>query len=252
LKRILIIIILLLAAGISSYFLMWREKPGQENTLRLSGHIAVKVTDLAFMVPGKIAAIKFQEGQEVKAGEVVAELDTQDFRQEIEMAQGKIDAIEAVGARPQKLRNAELRQARAQLALAQARLNYATLTSPVRGIILARAAEPGEVAAAGATIFSIGDLDSARFEGYIPAPFLAKVKYGQKADIVIDALPEKKFPGTVSFISAKAEFTPKTVETYKERITLVYRTKINLTNQNFELKQGMPAEAVIQLDSPNQ
>ncbi len=120
-KRILILIILLLAAGSASYFLIGQEKPGQENTLRLSGHIAVKVTDLAFMVPGKIAAIKFQEGQEVKAGEIVAELDTNDFRQEIEMVQGKIDAIEAVGGRPQRLRNAELRQARAQLALARAR-----------------------------------------------------------------------------------------------------------------------------------
>ncbi len=116
---------------------------------------------------------------------------------------------------------------------------------------MARAAEPGEVGAVGATILAIGDLDSVRFEGYIPAPFLAKVQYGQQADIVIDARPEKKFPGTVSFISPKAEFTPKTVETYKERITLVYRTKINLTNKNFELKQGMPAEAVIYLDSPS-
>jgi multidrug efflux pump subunit AcrA (membrane-fusion protein) len=54
------------------------------------------------MVPGKIATIKFHEGQEIKAGEVVAELDTHDFRQEIEVAEGKIEAIEAVGGGPQK------------------------------------------------------------------------------------------------------------------------------------------------------
>jgi multidrug resistance efflux pump len=230
---------------------VWQDKPSQDNTLRLSGHIAVKVTDLAFMVPGKIATIKFGEGQEVKPREVVAELDTHDFRQEIEVAEGKIEAIEAVGGRPQKLRNAELRQARAMLELARARLNYATLTSPIHGIVMARAAEPGEVAAVGATIVSIGDMDKVWFEGFIPAPSLAKVKYGQEAEIIIDALPKKKFSGTVSFISPKAEFTPKTVETYKERTTLVYRIKISLTNKNFELKQGMPAEAVIQLESPS-
>jgi HlyD family secretion protein len=230
---------------------MWQEKPLQDNILRLSGHITVKVTDLAFMVPGKIATIKFHEGQEIKAGEVVAELDTHDFRQEIEVAEGKIEAIEAVGGRPQKLRNAELRQARAMLALAKAKLNYATLTSPINGLVVARAAEPGEVAAVGAPIVSIGDMDKVWFEGFIPAPYLARVKYGQPADIVIDALPQKKFAGKVSFISPKAEFTPKTVETYKERITLVYRIKIELTNLKFELKQGMPAEAVIQLESPS-
>lgn len=249
-KRIFLITILLLAVGGLVFFLLGQEKPRQENTLRLSGHIALKVTDMGFMVPGKLATIKFQEGQEVNSGEVLAELDTHDFRQEIEVAEGKIEAIEAVGGRPQKLRNAELRQARAMLELARSRLNYATLTSPVHGIVLARAAEPGEVAAAGATILSIGDMDNVWFEGFIPAPFLARVKYGQEADIVIDALPKKKFSGTVSFISPKAEFTPKTVETYKERITLVYRLKISLTNKNIELKQGMPAEAVIQLESP--
>jgi multidrug resistance efflux pump len=232
------------------YFLVWREKPRQESVFRLSGHIGLQATDLAFMVPGKIVTIKFQEGQEVKAGEVVAELDTHDFRQEIEVAEGKIEAIEAT-PRPQRLRNAELRQARAMLELARARLNYATLISPVNGLVLARAAEPGEVAAVGATILSLGDMDNVWFEGYIPAPFLAKVRYGQKADITVDAYPEKKFPGTVSFISPKAEFTPKTVETYKERITLVYRTKISLANHNLELKRGMPAEAVIHFEGGN-
>jgi HlyD family secretion protein len=130
-------------------------------------------------------------------------------------------------------------------------LNYTRLASPVHGLVVARAAEPGEVVAPGATVLAIGDLDNVWFEGFIPAQFLARVKYGQEADIVIDALPRKSFPGQVSFISPKAEFTPKTVETYKERTTLVYRIKISLTNKNFELKQGMPAEAVIQLESPS-
>ena len=246
-KRTAIIIILLLAVGSLIYFLVWREKPHQEKVIRLSGHIGFRVIDLAFMVPGKIATIKFQEGQEVKAGEAAAELDTHDFRQEIEVAEGKIDAIEAM-PRPKKLKDAELRQARALLELARARLNYATLISPVNGVVLARAAEPGEVAAAGATILSLGDVDNVWFEGYLPASLLAKLSYGQHADIILDAYPEKKFPGTLSFISSKAEFTPKSVETREERISLVYRIKISLSNRNLELKRGMPAEAVIAFD----
>jgi HlyD family secretion protein len=100
----------------------------------------------------------------------------------------------------------------------------------------------------GATILSVGDLDNIWFEGYLPETFLAKVRHGQKADVTIDTYPGKKYPGTVAFIADKAEFTPKSVETYKERVMQVYRTKISLANPNHELKQGMPAEALIYLE----
>ncbi|HEX5550212.1 MAG TPA: hypothetical protein VFX36_05235, partial [Nitrospira sp.] len=61
----------------------------------------------------------------------------------------------------------------------------------------------------------------------------------------IDTFPDKTYQGRVSFISSQAEFTPKSVETHKERVTLVYRIKIDLDNPNHELKPGMPAEAMI-------
>jgi len=249
LKRVWILLIFLLVCGNLSYFLVGlAESKSQEKTLRLSGHIGVTVTDLVFMVPGKIATIKFQEGQAVKAGEVVAELDPRDLRQEVEAAQGKLDMADAVPGRPARVRDADLKQARAGLALARSRLGYATLTSPVNGVVLVRAAQPGEVAMVGATMLTVGDLDNVWFEGYLPETFLAKVRYGQKADVTIDAYPGKKYPGTVSFIADKTEFTPKAVETYKERVTQVYRTKISLSNPNRELKKGMPAEAVIYLE----
>jgi len=249
LKRFWVLLIFLLVGGSLSYFLVERaESKSQEKTLRLSGHIGVTVTDLAFMVPGKIAAIKFQEGQEVKAGEVVAELDPKDLSQEVEAAQGKLDMADAVPGRPARVRDADLKQARAGLALARSRLGYATLTSPVNGVVLVRAAQPGEVAAVGATVLSVGDLDNVWFEGYLPETLLAIVRYGQKAEVSVDAYPGKKYPGTVAFIADKAEFTPKAVETYQERVTQVYRTKISLANPNHELKQGMPAEAVIYLE----
>ena len=165
---------LLLTGGILNYFSgSGVEAKSQEKTLRLSGHIGVTVTDLAFMVPGKIAAIKFQEGQEVKAGEVVAELDPEDLRQEVEVAQGKLDMADAVPGRPARVRDADLKLARAGLELAKSRLGYATLTSPVNGVVLVRAAQPGEVAAVGATVLSVGDLDNVWFEGYLPETFLA-------------------------------------------------------------------------------
>jgi len=137
----------------------------------------------------------------------------------------------------------------AALELAQTRLGYATITSPVNGVVLVRPMEPGMTAAVGSPVLTLGDLDNIYFEGYIPETDLARVKFGMQAEVTTDAYPGKKYPAWVSFINSKAEFTPKTVETYKERVTLVYRTKIRAQNLNYDLKPGMPAEAVILLDS---
>jgi HlyD family secretion protein len=143
----------------------------------------------------------------------------------------------------------EFEQAKASLDLAVTRLGYATITSPVTGVVLVRPMEPGMTAAVGAPVLTLGDLDNIYFEGYIPETDLAKVKFGMQAEITTDAFPGKKYPAWVSFINSKAEFTPKTVETYKERVTLVYRCKIRAQNLDYDLKPGMPAEAVIFLDS---
>ncbi|MFZ5450088.1 MAG: HlyD family secretion protein [Thermodesulfobacteriota bacterium] len=142
----------------------------------------------------------------------------------------------------------QFKEAQANLELALTRLGYATINSPVNGVVLVRPMEPGMTAAVGAPVLTLGDMDNIYFQGYIPETDLAKVKFGMQAYVTTDAYPGKKYPAWVSFINAKAEFTPKTVETYKERVTLVYRCKIRTLNLDYELKPGMPAEAVILLD----
>ncbi len=144
---------------------------------------------------------------------------------------------------------AELQQAQANLALAQTRLEYATLRAPSSGVVLTRPAEPGEMAAVGATILTLADLDNVYVEVYIPQTDLGRVRLGQAAEVRIDAYPDRQFPGYVSFINAKAEFTPKTVETYKERVALVYRSKIRLDNPGHIFKPGMPAEVTIKFNA---
>jgi HlyD family secretion protein len=143
----------------------------------------------------------------------------------------------------------QFKEAQAGLELALTRLSYGTITSPVNGVVLVRPMEPGMTAAVGAPVLTLGDMDNIYFQGYIPETDLAKVKFGMQGYVTTDAYPGKKYPAWVSFINAKAEFTPKTVETYKERVTLVYRCKIRAQNLNYDLKPGMPAEAVILLDS---
>lgn len=244
-KRILIITLVLgLMSPAACGSLPGQEKP--ENEIKLAGHIEATETDLAFQVPGRIEAISVEPGDDVKAGQVVAKLDDKVFRHEVDAAEGAWEAADATPS-PKKIKDAEKRQAKAALELARLRLSYATLTSPVSGLVLARSANPGELAAVGATIITLGDLDHVWFEGYLPERDLGKVRYGQEAAITIDGASGQKYSGALSYISSKAEFTPKTVETYRERVTMVYRVRIKLPNPQRALKVGMPAEAVISL-----
>ncbi|MBJ6726890.1 efflux RND transporter periplasmic adaptor subunit [Geomesophilobacter sediminis] len=140
---------------------------------------------------------------------------------------------------------ARLKQAQAVVANAQERLGYATLTAPLTGMVLSKGIEPGEQVAAGTPVITVGDMGDTWVKGYIPEAELGRVKLGQRARVLSDSYPGKSFEGKVSFISSEAEFTPKNVQTEKERVKLVYRVKISIPNQNQALKPGMPVDAEI-------
>ena len=143
---------------------------------------------------------------------------------------------------------AQLQQAKEALALAETRLGYATLTSPLTGVVLSHNIEPGEFVAPGTPIVTVGDLAHVWLRAYIDETDLGRVKVGQAAKVTTDTYPDKDYEGRVSFIASQAEFTPKSVQTKKERVKLVYRTKITVDNPHMELKAGMPADARIVLD----
>lgn len=175
------------------------------------------------------------------------------IRTAVEVAQAKLrEAQEQLrllrrGPRQEKieLARAQLQQAKAALALAETRLGYATLTSPLTGIVLSHHVEPGEYVAAGTPIVTVGDLQDVWLRAYIDETDLGRVKLGQPARVTTDTYPGKVYDGHVSFLASQAEFTPKNVQTEKERVKLVYRTKIDIANPNMELKPGMPADAEI-------
>ena len=151
------------------------------------------------------------------------------------------------GPRPDAVRQAKARveASAAGLSLAETRLSQATLTAPMTGLVLAKHAEPGEMLAAGAPVVTIARMDEVWIRGYIPEAEVGRVAIGQRARGTADAWPGRFLEGRVSFISSEAEFTPKNVQTEKERVKLVYRIKVTLPNPKGELKPGMPVDAVI-------
>lgn len=129
--------------------------------------------------------------------------------------------------------------------LARTRLSYATVASPLSGTVLSKNVEPGDYVAAGTPVVTVGTLADVWLRAYIEETDLGRVKLGQAVDVTADTFPGKKYAGRVSFISPQAEFTPKSVQTRKERVKLVYRIKVDIPNPEMELKPGMPADGTI-------
>ncbi len=177
-------------------------------------------------------------------------------REEIEQARAALrearERFDLVKAGPRRetidQSRARLKQAREALALAEVRLGYARIVSPLSGVVLSENIEPGEYVSAGTPIVMVGDLVDVWLRAFINETDLGRVKVGQPVRVTTDTYPGKAYEGHISFISSQAEFTPKTVQTEKERVKLVYRIKVDIRNPDMELKPGMPADADILLD----
>jgi len=140
---------------------------------------------------------------------------------------------------------AAVRNARESLKLAEIILGYTTLSAPFDGVILTRQAEIGEVMQPSAPVATLADLDHVWLRAYVNESDIGRVRFGQSASVTTDTYPGKQYSGRISAIASRAEFTPKSVETHTERVTLVYRIKIDLYNPAHELVPGMPADARI-------
>jgi HlyD family secretion protein len=138
---------------------------------------------------------------------------------------------------------ARVESARAALALAEIQLAHTELRAPFNGVITSRSMEPGEVITPGREVMSLADLERVDLKIFVDETEIGKVKPGQPVDVKIDTFPEKTYGGTVTFISPEGEFTPKIIQTHKERVKLVYLVKVAIPNPNLELKPGMPADA---------
>jgi len=162
------------------------------------------------------------------------------------------EAVEGSRKEDIAIARANLNQAGASLGLSQVNLSYSILRAPSAGVVTVRQAELGEVVAPGSPVVTIADLDHIWLRAYIAETDLGSIHWGQDAVITTDTYPGKQYHGRISFIASTAEFTPKSVQTFKERVTLVYRIKIDIDNPNHELKPGMPADARIDLAANKQ
>ena len=324
-KRFFPLLLLAAAAGAAVYFYpQWFHPAAAESEIKLSGNIEAHESEVSFKVSGRVVDLPVEEGQTLKAGQLIARLDSDDYRQQVAIDEAALQVrdrqlqlalagnrhqdIEAARqsvedaradlaqkqqdferfdalykrdeisaqTRDQALTNvtrakatlvrleqmynmmlegtrkeeiavdrASTVQASQNLGMSRIRLSYTTLTAPFDGVILVRQAELGEIATMGTPVVTLADLDHIWVRVYLPETDLGRVRWGQDVAVRTDTFPGKTYRGKISFISSEAEFTPKSVQTEKERVTLVYRLKVDVENPNHELKPGMPADVFI-------
>ena len=134
----------------------------------------------------------------------------------------------------------------AQIASLQKNLADAVLKAPVGGLVTSKLIDAGEMVQPGTPLVVITDLDHAWANVYVDEPSVPRLRLGAPAVLVTDA--GQRLNGSITFISPKAEFTPRNVQTAEERSKLVYRVKVSVDNRNGVLKPGMPVEAELTLE----
>lgn len=224
-----------------------------------SGTIECTQVDVAPLVAGRIASLPPQEGDAVKAGDLVAQIEATDYGLRRDEAAALLAAAEADVKRIREVfekKSVTQKQmddvqaaydlAKARFALAEKAVADCTVAAPANGVVTTRAREVGEFVAPGSPLVTISKLDEVWLSVYVPESRLGRVKLGQRAKVKIDGDP-KLYEGRVTFISPEAEFTPKNVQTPEERVKLVYRVKITLPNPDGVFKPGMPADGYLEL-----
>jgi HlyD family secretion protein len=160
----------------------------------------------------------------------------------LQQAKGNLSKIES-SQQDIEVAKANVEAAKAAVSLTRIEFSHTLLIAPFSGIILSRNVEPGEVVTTGREVISVSDITKVDLKIFVDQTEIGHVKQGQKVKVKIDTFPDKDYFGHVSYISPEAEFTPKIIQTHKERVKLVYMVKVALPNPENELKPGMPADA---------
>lgn len=309
--RRLIVALLVLALGAASgtYWWMHRLPPMPAGIVTGNGRLEADPIDIATKFAGRIQELRVDEGAMVKAGEVLAIMDTKSLEASLKKAEAQVEQANKVIAeatanvdqahtqvvlaqlqmdraesllksgwitrelfdqRRQQLESARAAEvaAGARVRVAQALLNAVrhdvelykvniadnTLIAPRDGRIEYRLANVGEVLPAGGKVFTLLDVGNVYMDIYLPTESAGRAHIGDDARIVLDAFPDRPIPAKVSFIAARAQFTPKMVETQTERDKLMFRIRVRVDrgrtrSDEDDVRSGQPGVSYVRTDA---
>jgi HlyD family secretion protein len=208
--------------------------------------------------PGQLDAAQAQvDGAQAQVDNAAAQMDSTQAK--VDAAQAQSDAAqsqaEAAGSQADALQSqaeaaaaqaeaakAQVEATQAALGIIEVQINKMTLSAPVNGSILSRAIQPGEVAAAGAPLLMLGQLDDLTITVYVPEDRYGAISLGETAQVSVDSFPGVIFTAKVIDIADQSEFTPRNVQTAEGRRSTVFAVKLSIGNPDGKLKPGMPAD----------
>lgn len=278
-KKIIMLILIFFLIGLVIYFFMRPKKNYDEITLY--GNIEIRQVDLSFQISGLIEKMYKEEGDFVKKGELLAELDNRDYRAELDRAEARVSKTLALknDALVKFNRNAPLafdntiskqeydtlentkfsaladyNEAIASREYAKNQLYYTKIYAPDEGIIMVRVQEPGAAVNKGQIVYTMSKTAPVWVRAYVNEVDLGNIKYGQKVNVYTDSVnpasgKKREYKGYIGYISPVAEFTPKTVQSTDLRTDLVYRIRVYIDDTDDYLRQGMPVTVKVDLRS---
>jgi HlyD family secretion protein len=166
-----------------------------------------------------------------------------DINSQLDLLQRQYSATQSTLNITKQSLQSETLPLQAQLEQVQDQIKKSQIINPINGTVLTLFAKQNEVVTPGKALYKIADLSTIILRAYISGNQLSQIKLGQSATVLVDAANDeyKKYTGTISWVSDKAEFTPKTIQTKEERANLVYAIKIDVKNDGY-LKLGMYGE----------
>lgn len=260
------VIILLLLAGVLVIAIVYSQ--GRHEPLKVSGFIEADEIRVGSRVGGRVQKVYVSEGQPVKVGDLLIELEPYDLNERHSEALAKVEQAKAKKQlalitvnrlRPAFERQAaskeEMDTANAELALATAAVDAEEantraidrqiaelkIAAPVAGTVEAVDLQPGDLVAANAPILSLMDTSNYWVRAYLPENHM-DVQPGRKVMVSVDSFHDRRFSAHVSFISRQAEFTPGNIQTPDERSKQVFRIKVTLDEGLDVLRPGMSAD----------
>ena len=273
-RQVQFLIIAIILVVIIAAFYHYEEEKKHSDHLILYGNVDVRIVNLGFRVPGKLQKLYFEEGDIVKPGDLMAELDATPYEATLKEAQERVNSLissfkntNTLFKRREKLigsnsiskqeyedalygrdsSQANLNEAEAARTYAQIQLDDTKIISLQNGTVLTRVREPGTILTAGDPVYVVSISTPVWIRTYVNEPNLGFIRPGMEAEVYTDTKINGVYKGRVGFISSVAEFTPKNVETTDLRTDLVYRLRIYIEEPTEGLLQGMPVTVKLRI-----
>lgn len=254
LKRIIIAVVVVAALAGAGWWAWVTYGDGADEpesaTIAASGTVEAEQIAVSALVAGRVETLSVEPGDEVRAGDVLLELDNELLELQVEQAEAGVRAAQASlnqltsDAASQAARDqaqARLDQATATRDMAAVQAGYASVTAPVAGRVISVSIAGGENVSPGRTLVTIADLSRLYVSVYVPETEIAQLQVGVSATVTTGSSAES-FEASVVRIASEAEFTPANVETKEQRVKLVYEVRLEVRNRADALKPGMPVD----------